>query len=122
MPLFSAYVLVPLRQKAKSVSVPASVEDNTIVLSSANRETPLVQTDGKIILPESGHIVAETGSESIFAGSRLFIGKCSGYTGPADTKGWTFDPAKNGRKGRFVFANGELWLQMNGGGTVMVLR
>lgn len=108
--------------KAKSVLVPVSFEDNTIVLSLANRETPLVQTDGKIILPESGHIVAEAGSESIFAGSRLFIGKCSGYTGPTDTKGWTFDPAKDGRKGRFVFANGALWMQMNGGGTVMVLR
>jgi hypothetical protein len=104
------------------VSVPVSFEDNTIVLSAANRTTPLVKTANAVILPEKGVIEAEPGSESIFAGAKLFIAECNSYIGPSDTQGWSFFPAKVGRKGRFLHENGKLYLQMNGKGSVLIFR
>lgn len=108
--------------EAASVSVPVSFEDNTIVLSAANRTTPLVKTANAVILPEKGVIEAEPGSESIFAGAKLFIAECNSYIGPSDTQGWSFSPAKVGRKGRFLHENGKLYLQMNGKGSVLIFR
>ena len=107
---------------AASVSVRVSFEDNTIVLAVANRTTPLAKTSNAIIIPDKGVVVAKSGSESIFAGSKLLIGECESYVGPSDTTGWTFVPAKDGRKGRFIHENGKLWLQLNGKGSVLLFR
>ena len=99
---------------ASSVSASVTFEDDTIVLSSANRAQPLVRTSGKVVLPETGAIVADSGYGFV-AGDRLMIVECGSYSGPADTKGWTFVPADDGRKGKFVFSDGVLWLEMSKG-------
>ena len=105
---------------ASSVSASVTFEDDTLVLSAANRAQPLVRTSGKVVLPETGTIVAAPGY-GFLGGGRFMIAECGSYSGPADTKGWTFVPADDGRKGKFVFSDGVLWLEMSKG-FVMILH
>ena len=104
----------PVDPSTHTITASVTFEDDTIVLSAANRAQPLVRTSGRVVLPETGTIVAAPGY-GFLGGDRFMIAECGSYSGPADTKGWTFVPADDGRKGKFVFSDGVLWLEMSKG-------
>ena len=86
----------------------------------------LAKTPGAVRLPATGTLRLN-GATSVgaWAGKRLLIAECSSYKGLADTAGWTFEPAASGNDeltGSFKFASGRLYLQMKGGGTLMLFR
>ena len=110
---------------AASVTADAGFEDGVVVFPSANAGV-LVKTPGAVRLPATGTLRLN-GATSVgsWAGKKLFIAECASYKGPSDTTGWTFDPAPSGSDevvGEFKFAAGRLYLQMKGGGTMMLFR
>ena len=104
------------------VSTPVSFEDHTLVFSRANQTTPLARTTGRVILGDTGTLALAPGSGMLFGGKVFKIAECSSYIGPADTTGWTFDPAEANLHGTFVFKDGTLLLRMRGGGTAILFR
>ena len=64
-------------------------------------------------------------SAGSWPGKRFLSAECAAYDGPADTSGWTFDPAPaadNQLLGTFQFSGGRLYLQMKGGGLAIMIK
>ena len=85
-----------------------------------------MQTPGAVRLPPAGMLrLSDAVSAASWAGKRFLIAECASYKGPAETTDWTFEPAAAGNEellGSFRFANGRLYLQMKGGGTMFLFR
>ena len=120
----SIFPCMPL--SASQVATGVAFEDNTIVLDPSNSNTPFVRTSGTVSLPATGTLRLAGGLQSgNWMGKRFLLAECADYDGPADTTGWTFDPAATGGLellGEFRFSNGRLYLQMSGGGTTIIIR
>ena len=111
---------------ATAVTADAGFADDTLVLSRATHNTARVKTPGAMRLPSTGTLrLSDAASASAWAGKRFLVAECASYKGPSDTTGWTFEPAAAGNEellGSFRFANGKLYLQMKGGGTMIMFR
>ena len=108
---------------AATVSADVSFADDTVTLTAANAESPLVRTSGRVFLPAKGTVrLTDATSEAAWQGVSFKLAECSGYVGPATTDGWTFDPAGPQVKGKFVFVDGELRLNMSGRGIAVIVR
>ena len=108
---------------AATVSADVSFADDTVTLTAANVESPLVRTSGRVFLPAKGTVrLTDATSEAAWQGVSFKLAECSGYVGPATTDGWTFDPAGPQVKGKFVFVDGELRLNMSGRGIAVIVR
>lgn len=109
-----------------SVSTAVSFADNTVALVAANSARPRVVTSGRVWLPKSGNLklLDEGASVPQWYGKVFRIADCSGYEGPQDTTGWTFEPSDDDPrlKGRFYFSDGALYLKMKGAGTCVIIR
>ncbi len=110
---------------AASVTADVGFADDLVEFVSG-QSAALAKTPGAVRLPATGTLRLN-GATSVgaWAGKRLLIAECTSYKGPSDTTGWTFDPAASGNDelaGTFKFASGRLYLQMKGGGTLMLFR
>jgi hypothetical protein len=110
---------------AASVTADVGFADGVIEFAHG-QSAALAKTPGAVRLPATGTLRL-TGATSVgaWAGKRLLIAECTSYKGPSDTTGWTFDPAASGDDelaGEFKFAAGRLYLQMKGGGTMLLFR
>ena len=110
---------------AASVTADVGFADDVIEFAHG-QSAALAKTPGAVRLPATGTLRLN-GATSVgaWAGKRLLIAECTSYKGPSDTTGWTFDPAASGNDelaGTFKFSSGRLYLQMKGGGTLMLFR
>ena len=110
---------------AASVTADAGFADGVIEFAHG-QSAALAKTPGAVRLPTTGTLRLN-GATSVgsWAGKRLLIAECASYKGPSDTTGWTFEPAPSGTDevfGEFKFAAGRLYLQMKGGGTMLLFR
>jgi len=108
-----------------SVTADVGFEDDVIEFAHG-QSAALAKTPGAVRLPAKGTLrLAGATSAGSWAGKRLLIAECSAYKGPEDTTGWAFEPAATGEDqllGEFKFASGRLYLQMGGGGTMLIFR
>ena len=111
---------------AASVTADVGFADDVIEFA-LGQTAVLVKTPGAVRLPTTGTLrLNGATSGGSWAGKRLLIAECAAYKGPADTTGWAFEPTGDSGsgelRGEFKFASGRLYLQMKGGGTMMLFR
>jgi len=107
---------------ATTVGVDATIADGALKLSLAQKGVPFVKTTGKFILPMIGSLkLTDATGASSWTGEIFQLAECAAYEGPADTTGWTFDPA-DAVRGRFLFRGGKVYLRMSGCGAVILVR
>ena len=111
---------------AASVTADVGFADDVIELAPG-QTAALAKTPGAVRLPAKGTLrLAGATRAGAWPGKRFLIAECAAYKGPADTTGWAFEPAgdpgSGELRGEFKFVSGRLYLQMKGGGTLMLFR
>ena len=111
---------------AASVTADVGFADDVIELAPG-QTAALAKTSGAVRLPAKGTLrLAGATRAGAWPGKRFLIAECAAYKGPADTTGWAFEPAgdpgSGELRGEFKFVSGRLYLQMKGGGTLMLFR
>ena len=111
---------------AASVTADVGFADDVIELAPG-QTAALAKTPGAVRLPAKGTLrLAGATRAGAWPGKRFLIAECAAYKGPADTTGWAFEPAgdpgSGELRGEFKFASGRLYLQMKGGGTLLLFR
>lgn len=109
---------------ASQIASDVGFADNTVVVSSATKTTPLVKTSGRVVLPQNGVIrLSDATSVGSFAGKRFLLAECASASFPTNLSGWVLQPSgDNSPNLAFVLTEGKLYATFNGGGTLVLFR